>query len=887
MPHGIVRASSSSSRILRTCLRCRATHLQSSAAIHINASSPKLSTPRPLPSRKFAPAISIEDSTGHHISKKRHFASRHPADNDLSDDRHAVRLRQDFRQAIERFDMSALITAYDNIDTYTHDVRRPKDDKLVLSKLDFVNAITFLRDTVGDESYQLLQRLFSDMAGQGYEINLTDYADLIYALALTYGQPTEAFMVLKGMLAEGINPNTKAYYKTLQGLHRRGLGAQIEELWDIAQQTLKVNPRDNDGKLVKLSDRFYELVILHLTNVGKMREAEDLLPLWLATEPPAKNQVEMSTTLLKGYAKAGEWDKAEQCSQQLLEHVQNLDAMSLSQLLAYVSRKPNADFAEVMNVFRQIKQPNAAHANILLRSAKAANDLSTLQFAIQVIESLGLEEDAIVRDMQVLALLHQGDLHGARDLFERFCDQKQEVDGTALSDLVTAYLKQGASGANDALEVYGEARTAGVCADPVCSILLVKYFAAQDELQVVDRLCTDIMKDISREVPPTARRKYGLFGSKSLPRAVKKIRISTGWTDGTVADLMYGLFLCARDPAFASRWHDRLFEANPDPFTKVVYGKIFEGLFPAPNGLQSEIVDNVPLRRDIALNMLSHMRRHRIGVDGVAYGILLTKWSRAPYNDPVGIAKLQALIKTDPSLDEHLLRNSLAAMYDRQGDLDKVLAIWGLSWKSRPIAPTAKDREAMSIGISTVIDGLGHMGGAAARVIVRQGKTPAWQIGLSEEGRRCVQRLENIWSVLSRRQPPRDGGPVPVLSLNNWDAYIEALGRLGLVEAMLNAITVDLKAYSELMGRDVHGDTLLLNDKMLRVATSFCVKWTDNVCWQLERSGMKDAAKEVNFLLDLERRVQKTWPQFAVRAMIQKNINEMDNVDRARSMYVQ
>ncbi|GAA5889712.1 hypothetical protein JCM8208_001108 [Rhodotorula glutinis] len=633
---------------------------------------------------------------------------------------------------------------------------------------------------------RLALRMFNDAPVRlGFTHTLEDHHILVLALSRA-GRPDKAIAWLESMRAtHGIAPTASEWNAVVQGYRRLrdldGMRATVDRM-----RTRGVEPN----------------VVTYNTLLAALFEHGDLDGVRRAVADMRERGVEhdlwTEQTLLAGFLNAGELGSARDVQRRLRSLVIGSVAPDASG-----KGKAAVDQGALNGLVQFEAVENGFEAGVRLAGEMSDRGLPLNARTLSTLVQYGASE--------------LGSADEGAALLDRLEDALGvEADRHAWSTVVAALARRaaGAGGLDEALRAYQVARDRSVQPDssmvqPLLSALLAPS-PTPDTLTAARELYDDLatssksfttapdagvyvtlLRACADPVHPDLEWSRSLIGDMKQ-RSIRLDGTSTTWH---IVALMRAA--SSFDEAFAA--YDEMRALDPSVLDRKDYNTILSAFttltFPSSS---SDSAAPAPL----IMEFMTDMRTSGHPPNSATYALLLTYYSRAASASPATIAHLHSLIKLDVHLDPDTpLFNALMGAYSRTGAFNAAYRIWD----SMLLLDDGRSGDATAGGIdnksvSTLLDTAAHDGSPAAQ-----------------------RRAERVWHALARGTLA--GGRVR-RSSNNWDAWVEALGRWGRLDEAEEVVLRDMAPLEQrrARGRDGADEAPVASEGTVRALLKFAAR---------------------------------------------------------------
>ncbi|GAA5841281.1 hypothetical protein JCM9279_000603 [Rhodotorula babjevae] len=612
--------------------------------------------------------------------------------------------------------------------------------------------------------FRLALRMFNDAPARlGFHHSLEDHQILLMALARV-GRVDKAIAWVESMRdTHGLAPSVSEWNVVVQGYRRLG------DLDGMRTAIERMRARGVEPN-----------VVTYNTLLAALFEHGDLAGVRRAVEDMCDRRVEhdmwTEQTLLAGFLRAGELASARDVQRRLRGLVIGSVAPDASG-----KGKSAVDQGALNGLVQFEAVENGFEAGVQLAGEMSSRGLPLNARTLSTLVQYGASE--LGSADEGVALLDR--LEDALGI---------EADRHAWSTVIAALARRpaGAGALDEALRAYQVARDRSVQPDssmvqPLLSALLLPSptpDALASARELYDDLATSsrsfttapdasiyitLLRACADPIHPDLEWSRSLIGDMKQ-RSIRLDGPSTTWH---IVALMRAA--ASFDEAFAA--YDEMRALDPTVLERTDYNTILSAFttltFPSSSSSSSATESAAPA--PLIMEFMTDMRTSGHPPDSTTYALLLTYYSRAASASPATIAHLHSLIKLDVHLDPDTpLFNALMGAYSRTGAYNAAYRIWDAMLLYRSGDPTEAGISAVSV--STLLDTAAHDGSPAAQ-----------------------RRVERVWDDLARGTLA--GGRVR-RTANNWDAWVEALGRWGRIAEAEEVVFRDMAPLDRRRARD-------------------------------------------------------------------------------------
>lgn len=660
-----------------------------------------------------------------------------------------------------------------------------------LSRGQFQDLMRFAAST---GKSRLVLRMFDDAAARlGFTHTLQDHQILLMALSRV-GRMNKAVEWLESMRdTHGLAPGPSEWNTVVQGYRR------AKDLDGMRAVVDRMRSRGVEPNVVT-----YNTVIAALFEHGDLEGVRGTVA--DMRERGVEPDLWTEQTLLVGFLNAGELASARDARRRVVRLVQgegkkpaaSVDTGALNGLIQFEAVEHGFDAAVALATeFRDQGLPlSPLTLNTLVQYG--VGELRTADEGVALIDRLedvvGLEADRRAWSTAIAALARRSDVPGESGLDEALRayqlarDRSVQPDSSMVQPLLSALLlPPSASSASSSPEALS---TAKELYDDLASSSRSFSTAPDASIYItLLRACADPLR-------PDLEWSRALIGDMKQ-RSVRLDGASATWH---IVALMRaaGSF----EEAFAA--YDEVRALDPSVLDRAAYNTVLAA-FTSLSFPDSSSTTAAPA--PLIMEFLSDMRTAGHPPNSTTYALLLTYYSRAASASPATIAHLHSLIKLDVHLDPDTpLFNALMGAYSRTGAHNAAYRIWDSMLLSSNAAAGSGEAGVDAKSVSTLLDTAAHDGSPAAQ-----------------------RRAERVWADLARgriRAPGRGGAAAGPLrrTANNWDAWVEALGRWGRVEEAERVVFEEMAPGRVAREEPQHEDAVVASEGTVRALLKFAMR---------------------------------------------------------------
>ncbi|GAA5927805.1 hypothetical protein JCM3775_006084 [Rhodotorula graminis] len=599
---------------------------------------------------------------------------------------------------------------------------------------------------------RLALRMFNDAPVRlGFAHSLEDHHILVIALSRA-GRPDKAIAWLESMRdTHGLAPTVSEWNAVVQGYRR------MRDLAGMRATVDRMRARGVEPNVVTFNTLIAAL-FEHGDLDGVRRAVADMV------ERGVERDLWTEQTLLAGFLNVGELASARDVQRRLKSLVASAPSDSRGKGKASIDAGAVAGLVQFETVEHGLEAGVSLAREFRERGLPlSTRTLSTLvQYGVSELgtadegaalldrleDALGVEADRHAWSTVVAALARRpaadGGLDEALRAYQVARDRSVRPDSSMIQPLLTALLLPSPTPDTiaTARELYDDLATSS------------KSFTTAPDASVY----VTLLRACADPVHPDLEWSRSLVGDMKQ-RGIRLDGASTTWH---IVALMRAA--SSFDEAFAA--YDEMRALDPSVLDRKDYNTILSAFtaLKFPSSSSSSSPDSAA-PAPLIMEFMTDMRTSGHPPNSATYALLLTYFSRAASASPATIAHLHSLIKLDVHLDPDTpLFNALMGAYSRTGAFNAAYRIWDAMLLHRSGDPTEAGIDAKTV--STLLDTAAHDGSPAAQ-----------------------RRAERVWADLARGTLV--GGRVR-RTANNWDAWVEALGRWGRLDEAEQVVFGDM-----------------------------------------------------------------------------------------------